>query len=734
MSVVPFTDMNAPPLPLGWSEHAGPGGQIYYYNAQTQESTYVRPIPALPIMPTTQSELPKKKKREKPLVKTPVPGTDWIRVKTTEGNIFYSHKVKKESVWTVPEEIKDAIEALDAEEGSIKGVASQAPVVKVAEEVQHGGKEDLLEIERVKGEVQEMVKRKAEDIVPIDGLAITKKIRIEENEGNLGDGESEESEEEEEWQREAAIQLAAEAEAEKKRSEEEEAERDRQDAESERKRVQAAQLHMPDRVDLSIDEAKALFKTLLREKNINPLHPWDTSLPQFISDPRYVLLPSVSVRREAFDEYCRDRARELRQLAVKKVKDAANPREEFDSLLKDEVQSTRTIWTEFRRLWKKDRRFYGWGRDDREREKRFREYVKQLGEKKRAMAERAESDFFALLREQKFPEGSTWRDVKRTLHTDPRYDAVGSSSLREELYNTFLKGSQFNSVSQTARADKDEENESKKVNEEQKQQKRTEKMERAVKERENKVKAELQQVELDIGRSRRDIHKEEGERDFKSLLTDAVRDPKMTWDAALPQLKTDPRLKDSLLPLNQQLHLFHTHVEHLRSKHINNLYSLFEAHATTLAKPFDSLPVSSLLSSVPVVRLGLDIETLGYEFEKWQRSRTHKCRIAFDEMLTENSFVEFWGRLGKIGGEGVDGGVKADEMEEDEGEGGGGKVDMKALAKSVDVGEVEKVLKNDKRYIMFDHVPDQRERWIREYLSNLSAPRLSVHLQPNTSS
>jgi hypothetical protein len=100
-----------------------------------------------------------------------------------------------------------------------------------------------------------------------------------------------------------------------------------------------------------------------------------------------------------------------------------------------------------------------------------------------------------------------------------------------------------------------------------------------------------------------------------------------------------------------------------------------------------------LLVSLPVTKLGLGLKALGSEFETWQRERTHEARMAFDEMLAENSFVEFWGRLGKIGGEGVDGGVKADEMEDDEGEGGGGKVDMKVLAKSVDVGEMEKVLK-----------------------------------------
>lgn len=62
-------------------------------------------------------------------------------------------------------------------------------------------------------------------------------------------------------------------------------------------------------------------------------------------------------------------------------------------------------------------------------------------------------------------------------------------------------------------------------------------------------------------------------------------------------------------------------------------------------------------------------------------------------MMAENSFVEFWGRLGKIGGEGVDGGVKADEIGEDEGEAFGGKVDMKVLAKNIDVSDIEKVLR-----------------------------------------
>lgn len=97
---------------------------------------------------------------------------------------------------------------------------------------------------------------------------------------------------------------------------------------------------------------------------------------------------------------------------------------------------------------------------------------------------------------------------------------MGSSSLREELYNTFLKGSHSERSTQLTQTPIDENDgiENEELDEERKQQKRKEKKERAVKEREDKVKAELGWLELDIGRSRRGIHQEEGERDFKCAI------------------------------------------------------------------------------------------------------------------------------------------------------------------------------------------------------------------------
>ena len=167
-----------------------------------------------------------------------------------------------------------------------------------------------------------------------------------------------------------------------------------------------------------------------------------------------------------------------------------------------------------------------------------------------------------------------------------------------------------------------------------------------------------------------------------------------TWESSLAQLQSDTRFKYSSLSLGHQRHLFQAHVNQLRAKHLDNLHALFLSNTPSLAAQFTALPVSSLLSSLPVTKLGFDVFKLEQEFDHWQLTRTTGAREAFNDMLHENSFVEFWGRLRKIGGEGAEGGVKRDDDDdEDEGEGGGGNVDMKKLARNVDITEIVKVLK-----------------------------------------
>lgn len=118
----PPSGFAAPPppppfLPPGWTEHKASGGAPYWYNALTGQSTFTRPVvdfsvppPGFPPFPPNAAApvapvAEKKKKKDKPKDKVPVPGTSWIRVTTTEGNVFYMNKETKKSEWTVPEEI-----------------------------------------------------------------------------------------------------------------------------------------------------------------------------------------------------------------------------------------------------------------------------------------------------------------------------------------------------------------------------------------------------------------------------------------------------------------------------------------------------------------------------------------------------------------------------------------------------------------------------------------------------
>jgi hypothetical protein len=45
-----------------------------------------------------------------------IPGTVWKLVETVEGREFYFNTETKQSVWTIPEEIKEAVESMKAAE------------------------------------------------------------------------------------------------------------------------------------------------------------------------------------------------------------------------------------------------------------------------------------------------------------------------------------------------------------------------------------------------------------------------------------------------------------------------------------------------------------------------------------------------------------------------------------------------------------------------------------------
>jgi hypothetical protein len=147
-------------------------------------------------------------------------------------------------------------------------------------------------------------------------------------------------------------------------------------------------------------------------------------------------------------------------------------------------------------------------------------FLKELGDKKKAERKRAEEAFLSMLKEgdkngifAKDP-GQTpkWSDVKKAFQNDPRYDEVGSSSLREELYDTFSKArSHEDNITSGASVSRNDEQHGQLTTEEERKKRR----EKAVREREERVRNEKERVEKENLKSRVGLSLAETELAFK---------------------------------------------------------------------------------------------------------------------------------------------------------------------------------------------------------------------------
>lgn len=152
----------------------------------------------------------------------------------------------------------------------------------------------------------------------------------------------------------------------------------------------------------------------------------------------------------------------------------------------------------------------------------YRSYLKELGDKKKEERKKAEEAFLVMIKEGekkgtlsrhegKLPK---WSDAKKHFQKDPRYDEVGSSSLREELYETFAKmQSQDDATPSTTvdTADPRTSNSGATTTEDERKRRR----EKAVKEREERVRLEKEKVEQANAKSRVGLTQAETELTFK---------------------------------------------------------------------------------------------------------------------------------------------------------------------------------------------------------------------------
>lgn len=425
-----------PPLPPGWTEHKAPTGHTYYYNAASKTSTYTRPGPPAPApapldastsfmqhnaVPSVNlsdprvanaymaqynqqpspghghqrggfrgrgrggahSDRPRPQPVDKPRSKAAIPGFEpWVLVYTKCGRRFAYNPDKNASYWRIPEKLMPAILELDRarirdKAGIAKNDVTQEPSkdekdetpeqVQGPEQLQgpkkpegNAAQEDRGQVEHDydSSEYEEVEVTDDEEGDDIDGEHAQKRQRIDDS----ADNEDQPVEFDE---ADIAFQLQAMG----------------QDYGLDPGEYDDG--HMEDwpegaeGLDLSEDDARALFKDLLNDFHINPYSPWDKLIEEgkVIDDSRYTVLPTTKTRKEVWEEWSREKIKELKEQRAKQEK--RDPKIPYLAFLHEKA-TPKLYWPEFKRKYKKESAMKDVSLSDKDREKLYREHINRL--------------------------------------------------------------------------------------------------------------------------------------------------------------------------------------------------------------------------------------------------------------------------------------------------------------------------------------------------------------------
>ncbi|PBP18069.1 WW domain-containing protein [Diplocarpon rosae] len=421
------------PLAEGWTEHKAPTGHLYYYNAATKQSTYTRPVaPAVPVAlippaPTNPSESylqyqniggqpsagpisgngmhgqsqggrggfqgrggrsghdrardSRPQPTDKPKARYSIPGHEsWVLVHTKLGRRFVYNTVKEQSFWRIPDKLKDAILALDQQrikekaeawansrEAVDSGEAPEAPArpEPAKEPARDGGEEaDSSEYEEVEvtddddeeeenpSKRQRTEEPKAEEPIEFNEEDIAFQLAAMGQDYGLDPGEYGD-ENTEEWEEGA------------------------------------------EGMEITQEDSSALFKDLLNDFGINPYSPWEKLVEEgkLVDDLRYTALTSMKSRKEAWEEWSREKIKILREQRAKEEK--KDPRIPYLVFLQ-KYATPKLYWPEFKRKYKKESEMRDSGISDKDREKFYREHINRL----KLPQPTLKSDLVALLKTQ----------------------------------------------------------------------------------------------------------------------------------------------------------------------------------------------------------------------------------------------------------------------------------------------------------------------------------------------
>ncbi|XP_077052153.1 transcription elongation regulator 1 isoform X5 [Siphateles boraxobius] len=426
-----------------------------------------------------------------------------------------------------------------------------------------------------------------------------------------------------------------------------------------------------DRALVPLEARMNQFRDMLLERGVSAFSTWDKELHKIVFDPRYLLL-NPKERKQVFDQYVKTRAEEERKEKKNKLMQA---KDDFRKMMEDARFHIRTTFSEFAAKHSKDPRFKAIEKM-KDRETMFTEFMAALRKKdkddSKNKVEKVKQDFFDLLSDHHVDVSQRWSKVKDKLETDQRYKAVESSAAREELYKQYVE-------KQAKNVDADAE----------KELERQARIEASLREREREVQRARSEQTKEIDREREQHKREEAVQHFKALMSDMVRSTDASWSETRRNLRKDHRWESSsLLERHEKEKLFEEHVEALtkrKKEHFRQL--LDETSMITLTTTWKE--VKKIIKDDPrCIKFSSSDRKKQREFEDYIKDKYITAKADFRTLLKETKFITYRSR--------------------------------KLIQESDQaLNDIEKVLQNDKRYLVLDCVPEERRKLIMFYIEDL---------------
>uniref|UniRef100_A0A3Q2CZN4 Transcription elongation regulator 1 n=1 Tax=Cyprinodon variegatus TaxID=28743 RepID=A0A3Q2CZN4_CYPVA len=444
------------------------------------------------------------------------------------------------------------------------------------------------------------------------------------------------------------------------------------EADSEKEAAMEAELRAArERAVVPLEARMTQFRDMLLERGVSAFSTWDKELHKIVFDPRYLLL-NPKERKQVFDQYVKTRAEEERKEKKNKLMQA---KDDFRRMMEESKLTTKTTFSEFAMKHGRDPRFKAIDKM-KDREAIFIEFMtamrKRDKEDSKSRGEKVRQDFFDLLNDQHIEGNLRWSKVKERLETDPRYKAVDSSALREELFKQFME-------KQAKNVDIEKERELE----------RQARIEASLREREREVQKARSEQTKEIDREREQHKREEAIQNFKALMSDMVRSSDAAWSDTRRNLRKDHRWESaSLLEREEKEKLFNEHVEALAKKKKEQFRQLLdETSMITLTTSWKE--VKKVIKDDPrCIKFSSSDRKRQREFEDYIKDKYITAKADFRTLLKETKFITYRSR--------------------------------KLIQESDQhLKDVEKILQNDKRYLVLECVPEERRKLIMFYIEDL---------------